>query len=280
VDLVLAFIVATVAWILVGLWEIPVSYGLERLFTRYPLELGRQLRGLTFTIIAAPISALTFEGGAKLFGALNLRPLIQLADAPWAIRHPTLTIWMAVGIGLIGSDFLYYWTHRAQHAVPFLWRFHSMHHSTTDLSGLNSYAHWTEEAVQLAFKILPMALIIQSGTGMPGAIAGAVLVLHQRYIHSTSRLNLGPWSWLINDNRRHRIHHSVQPEHFDKNFSIMFGFWDHLFGTAYVPRPGEWPATGLNDQPEPETIWQFWIWSFAPNRKPGRNPELVSEETT
>jgi sterol desaturase/sphingolipid hydroxylase (fatty acid hydroxylase superfamily) len=47
------------------------------------------------------------------------------------------------------------------------------------------------------------------------------------------------------DNRFHRIHHSVEPKHFEKNFGIMFTVWDQLFRTAYFPRPDEWPKTGV-----------------------------------
>jgi sterol desaturase/sphingolipid hydroxylase (fatty acid hydroxylase superfamily) len=261
-DWLIAIIVATVVWIVTPLWEVPVSYVVERVFTRSRLDLGKQLRGLTFSILAAPISALTLMGGQRLLTALNVDPLLDIKHTAWASDHPIMLVGLLVALAVVGGDFLYYWAHRAQHAWPLLWRFHSMHHSTTDLSGLNNYAHWSEEAVQIAFIIMPLALLMNTNSGSAGAIAGALLLLHHRYIHSTSRLNLGAWSWLINDNRRHRIHHSIEPAHFDRNFSITFGFWDHLFGTAYVPRRDEWPDTGLADMREPEGIGEFFAWSF------------------
>jgi sterol desaturase/sphingolipid hydroxylase (fatty acid hydroxylase superfamily) len=169
---------------------------------------------------------------------------------------------LSVIVSIVLTDLAYYWTHRAQHAIPFLWRFHAMHHSINDLSALNNYSHWTENGIQVLFKVIPVALLIKLNPGYLGVIAGGLVSLHQSYIHSTSRFNFGRFSWLINDNVRHRIHHSVEPKHFDKNFGIEFGFWDHLFGTAYTPAPNEWPDTGLDQIPEPDTFRMFFTWYF------------------
>ena len=37
----------------------------------------------------------------------------------------------------------------------------------------------------------------------------------------------------------HQLHHSTDPRHYDKNFGLLFSFWDRLFGTLCVPRPDE-----------------------------------------
>ena len=42
-----------------------------------------------------------------------------------------------------------------------------------------------------------------------------------------------------------RIHHSIEPEHRDKNFAVWFPIYDVLFGTAHRPKPGEFPETGV-----------------------------------
>jgi sterol desaturase/sphingolipid hydroxylase (fatty acid hydroxylase superfamily) len=44
----------------------------------------------------------------------------------------------------------------------------------------------------------------------------------------------------------HRIHHSIEPEHRDRNFGVIFSFWDRLFGTLYRG-DGGYPATGIAD---------------------------------
>jgi sterol desaturase/sphingolipid hydroxylase (fatty acid hydroxylase superfamily) len=44
------------------------------------------------------------------------------------------------------------------------------------------------------------------------------------------------------------LHHSVDPRHYDKNFGLLFSFWDRLFGTLCVPRPDEDFKFGLVDR--------------------------------
>ncbi|MEY3835620.1 MAG: hypothetical protein RI989_1048 [Bacteroidota bacterium] len=40
------------------------------------------------------------------------------------------------------SDFFRYWIHRLSHTVPFLWRFHAVHHALTHLGSRSFYLHW------------------------------------------------------------------------------------------------------------------------------------------
>jgi sterol desaturase/sphingolipid hydroxylase (fatty acid hydroxylase superfamily) len=61
------------------------------------------------------------------------------------------------------------------------------------------------------------------------------------------------------DNRFHRLHHSVEERHFDKNFGLTTPLWDLLFGTLCVPAKDEWPETGLADQPEVGGLADF-LW--------------------
>jgi sterol desaturase/sphingolipid hydroxylase (fatty acid hydroxylase superfamily) len=261
------FVVQVIRRLMDLTWIVLISFGLEWFFSRGPLTRDRQLRGVTYAVTLVPtsvaISLLIWAG----VGAFHLAPPVHLRDLPWLGDHPAALIVASVAVSLLLTDFLYYWTHRAQHAIPFLWRFHSLHHSINDLSALNNYSHWSEEAVQVVFKVLPATLLISANMGIVGPFVMVFVHLHESYIHSASRLNLGRWSWLVNDNVRHRVHHSVEPRHFNKNFSINFGFWDHLFGTAYVPDPNEWPDTGLADQPEPASFARFLGWSFRQSRR-------------
>jgi sterol desaturase/sphingolipid hydroxylase (fatty acid hydroxylase superfamily) len=66
------------------------------------------------------------------------------------------------------------------------------------------------------------------------------------FVHMNIRVNFGPLWWLLTSPQYHRIHHSIEPKHFDRNFALWFPIWDLLFGTAYRPRAGEYPATGVS----------------------------------
>ena len=63
--------------------------------------------------------------------------------------------------------------------------------------------------------------------------------------HTNVRAGYGFFSLFITGPQYHRIHHSNHPEHIDKNFAQLFPLWDVIFGTAWRPKAGEFPATGL-----------------------------------
>lgn len=97
--------------------------------------------------------------------------------------------------------------------------------------------------------------------------------------HSSTRLNLGWVRYLFPDNRFHRIHHSVERQHFNKNFGSGSAIWDMLFGTAYYPRAGEWPDVGLSNMGEPRTLREFLLRPFR-RGKTLRHPTPAGNEAS
>ena len=67
------------------------------------------------------------------------------------------------------------------------------------------------------------------------------------FVHMNLPVGFGRLWWLVTSPQYHRIHHSIEREHRDKNFAVWFPIWDVLFGTAYVPKPDEYPETGVED---------------------------------
>ena len=126
-----------------------------------------------------------------------------------------------------------------QHAVPFFWRFHSVHHSLREISAWNH--HFTEEIFRIPFVTLPLSLIISGDPSHVPLIIASVRAMQGLYEHSCMRVGLGPLRYIIADNRYHRIHHSLDPQHFGKNFGSGTPVWDIVFGTAYFPRKQQWP---------------------------------------
>jgi sterol desaturase/sphingolipid hydroxylase (fatty acid hydroxylase superfamily) len=59
----------------------------------------------------------------------------------------------------------------------------------------------------------------------------------------------------------HRIHHSLEPQHFDKNFAFVFPLWDVLFGTYCPPKRNEFPATGVEGESGFRSFWEAQIYS-------------------
>ena len=64
--------------------------------------------------------------------------------------------------------------------------------------------------------------------------------------HTQIPWRFGPLHWVLVTPRFHLYHHSIDPAHHDRNFGIVFSFWDRLFGTYRAPRVGERIDCGLD----------------------------------
>lgn len=199
-----------------------------------------------FALIFIPVVMLSAKSAALLGREIGLAPLVSLGGS-----------WLGVILGAIVAaligDFLYYWYHRAQHSIPWLWRIHSVHHSAEHLAAGSGYHHLAEAPLKAILVGIPLGLLVaRSG----GALFGFILAMHGYYVHSSTRISFGRFAWVVCDNRVHRIHHSKELRHFGKNFGVVTLLWDKLFGTAYWPN-GEWPEVGLTEQREPKSVWEY-----------------------
>jgi sterol desaturase/sphingolipid hydroxylase (fatty acid hydroxylase superfamily) len=213
--------------------------------------------------------------GANSGLALIIRPFWPLIGHPMVrLDLQRLTAWAGPAAGAVSillsaafADLVFYWFHRAQHAWPWLWRFHATHHSVRDMSAVNSYHHASEVVIRFVMTALPLSWLSLQAADIP-LLVGA-FELQVVAIHSPAKFHLGPLRRVLADNRFHRIHHSLEERHFDKNFAANFSLWDVLFGTAYFPAADEWPDTGLAETPEPTSIKD---WLLMPVRGVGGAP--------
>ncbi|MEA2165049.1 MAG: hypothetical protein QOK37_3176 [Thermoanaerobaculia bacterium] len=149
----------------------------------------------------------------------------------------------------IAWDVWQYWVHRAQHRWPILWETHKFHHSDTALNSSTAGRHQFLNYLVFAVAYAPMLLLF--GGHAPHFIAGVLMFRVWGFVnHANVRLGFGPLTSLVAGPQWHRIHHSVEPEHRDKNFATFFPFIDRMFGTYYAPAPNEYPATGIGPEPE------------------------------
>jgi sterol desaturase/sphingolipid hydroxylase (fatty acid hydroxylase superfamily) len=248
----LRFALVNMGWIFVTLW------GVERLWARDPVPESAQLRALGYWACYAVGGATTVAAFAAFAQTWHLRPAFTVP------LNATLKPigWLALIVGpLVFAaiyDFFNYWMHRAQHR--WFWAQHSIHHSIRNLSGVNSYLHWTEDAFRTVFITLPMTLLFGLDGGKSSLAVAMALSAWGNFLHSPVRFNFGRFGrMLFADNVYHRVHHSVEPEHFDKNFATAFTVWDRLFGTQYLPARGEWPAVGVHDMPEVSSVGEY-LW--------------------
>jgi hypothetical protein len=83
------------------------------------------------------------------------------------------------------------------------------------------------------------------------------------FIHANLRLSLGPVSPVVAGPQLHRIHHSLEPRHRDRNYAAFFPLWDVLFGSYYAPKRDEYPRTGLATGERVTSIGQALWLPFA-----------------
>ncbi len=237
--------------------------------------LGRQrassrLKGLVFWAFFIPVASALSLGLYGLWAALGIKPLLSLSlFQPIAFLGPVAAL-AAILVAAVINDFFFYWCHRIQHR--YLWRFHAVHHSIRDLNAVNSYHHVSEALMSLVLYSVPTSLIV-SDAAHAVPLIGLVMWLHIVWIHSPTRANLGPLrAWFV-DNRYHRIHHSLEERHFDRNFGAFTTLWDRAFGTHYAPAPDEWPDVGLAGVDEPKGVRD---WLDQPLRYPRAEEETAT----
>ncbi|TWB96290.1 sterol desaturase/sphingolipid hydroxylase (fatty acid hydroxylase superfamily) [Bradyrhizobium macuxiense] len=205
--------------------------------------------------------------------AISAGAIASYAGFGW-IKLPTEGYWWYVSFAIVvvALDLYKYTFHRLQHAIPFLWAMHSFHHSANGITFITGGRHfWLERVLSDAF--LPiMAILFRIPPDM--AIAAAfIFFVPDACAHLNVRIPLGRFVTWINNPQWHRIHHSVQIEHRDKNFAAFFPLLDILFGTAWVPKPDEYPATGLVP-PERADIINSIIWPIRHLRRGESKNEL------
>lgn len=149
----------------------------------------------------------------------------------------------------IAVDLSAYWWHRAVHASPFLWRFHRIHHSQTQLSPLTTYRmHVADMALRALIAVIPSVIL-----GLSSAYFVVMVWIETVFgtlAHSDLSWTYGVFGKVMVSPQFHRIHHATDEELRDRNFGILYGVWDWLFGTATgsVQKPA---AYGVSE-PVPE----------------------------
>lgn len=140
---------------------------------------------------------------------------------------------------ILVADLVQYGMHRAYHEIPFLWRFHSVHHSAKAMDWLaGSRQHILELVATRIFVLAPIFLL---GFSQRVVDAYVIVVGFQAVLnHCNVDIRLGPLRYVIVTPNFHHWHHSRDTEAIDKNYAAHFAFLDYLFGTA-VTADRIWP---------------------------------------
>jgi len=153
---------------------------------------------------------------------LPLTRLRVLADKPFLVQ---------VLAGLLVSDFAIFFSHWVRHKVAPLWHIHSIHHSETAINPATLFRqHPLDPVASAVIAYVPLALL--GGSIWAGTLLVVFGTAWGMYAHSDLPMTWGPLKYILVTPAYHRIHHSIEGRHWDKNFGHMFTFWDWLFGTV------------------------------------------------
>ena len=184
-------------------------------------------------------------------------------------------VWLQAAEAILVADIGFYLAHRAFHAVPFLWKFHALHHSIEEMDWLAAYRiHPVDQILTKSLSYLPVFAL---GFSDAAIVIFAVSFKWQSVaIHSNSRIGLGPLKWIFATPQFHHWHHANEPGALDKNFASQLVFLDWVGGTLHMPKalPGRYGT----DEPVPKRYDGQLLYPFRANlarlaeRGPDRSP--------
>jgi sterol desaturase/sphingolipid hydroxylase (fatty acid hydroxylase superfamily) len=202
----------------------------------------------------------------QIISFLSLSPSMFILDSTssWAgfrqlvAQQPLLL--QIVEIMLL-TDFVQYWFHRQFHEIPFLWRFHAVHHSAQKMDWLaGSRMHIVEIVGLRGLTVIPMFVL---GFSKPALSIYIFLVyLNATFVHANVRFNVEWLKPFIVTPRFHHWHHGIEKEAINVNYAIHFPWLDKLFGTYYMP-PNLWPTGyGIGGHPVPNGYIKQFVYPF------------------
>jgi sterol desaturase/sphingolipid hydroxylase (fatty acid hydroxylase superfamily) len=152
----------------------------------------------------------------------------------WVSAWPA---WLQFLVAFVVLDLMQWSIHNLLHRLPWLWRFHQIHHSIQVMDFWGSMRfHWMEIVVYKSLQFLPLLLLGFRGDVLLLQAIIATAIGH--FNHSNLDVDLGPLHRLINGPRFHIWHHDRAFAGKGTNFAINLTVWDWLFGTAEMP-PGQ-----------------------------------------
>ncbi|WP_454831229.1 sterol desaturase family protein [Pseudoxanthomonas wuyuanensis] len=153
----------------------------------------------------------------------------------------SLPVWAQFLIAVFVADLAQALLHRAYHNVPWLWRFHAVHHSSREMDWLaGSRIHFVEIVLTRSAVLLPLLVL---GFSASAVNAYVILVGLQAVLaHANLGIRFGVLEYLLVLPRYHHWHHARHQDYLDVNYAIHLPLVDMLMGTFKLPRKQEdWP---------------------------------------
>jgi sterol desaturase/sphingolipid hydroxylase (fatty acid hydroxylase superfamily) len=249
-------------------------FAVEKLFPLRESRTGLLAR----LIVNVSLSALAFGVAAIAVQPAALHTLAWTSSQPFGLIHLlALPNWAGFIVSFLLLDLSFYYWHLLNHKVPFLWRFHNVHHIDPSLDVFTGFRfHFGEVLFSTVFRVVQVTLI-----GCPlAAFLTYELVFQSETLfhHSNLRLPIG-LERLLNKilvtPRMHGIHHSQVRRETNSNYGVVFPWWDRLHRTLGLNIPQHKIEIGIAGYTSPESnrFWRALLMPFAKQRDYWRKPD-------
>lgn len=238
---VITCLVIFTTWALLAFleWRAPLRKTVEP-------KLRRTARNLTLSVLSL-IVGLVMEMLLVIPVAKLNAGLLHLVELPG---------WLEIAIAVLFLDYTLWWWHWASHNVPFLWRFHLVHHVDRDLDASTALRfHFGEHFFSFFFRALQIAVI-----GAPlyavwlwQLILFASILFHHSNVRLPARLE-AVLVRLVVTPRMHGIHHSDRRGEAFTNYSSLLAAWDYLHRTICLALPQEEVTIGVPAYEDPRAV--------------------------
>lgn len=230
--------------------------------TLFVIEKRRPLRQPTQAEPARTVRNLAMGAMSMAVVAVLQRPVVDPLSRRVAARRLGLAQALPLpavprdAIAFLALDYTIYVWHVLTHRVPFLWRFHLVHHVDLDLDTTTGLRfHFVDMALSVPWRAAqvivcgasPRALLLWQGFFFVSVL----------FHHSNLRM---PWSVerrlvrVLTTPRLHGIHHSTLREHSGSNWSSGLSLWDWLHGTGRLDVPQAAITIGVPAYRDPREI--------------------------
>jgi sterol desaturase/sphingolipid hydroxylase (fatty acid hydroxylase superfamily) len=167
-------------------------------------------------------------------------------------------------LGFLVLDYLLYVWHWMMHQLPFLWRFHLVHHTDRDLD--------VTTAVRFHFGEMLLSIPGRGTIILLSGVAPGLVLVYEICFEAATSFQHSNWrlpasvekilNLLLVTPRMHGIHHSTIKTQRNTNYSTIFSWWDRLHGTLKMDIPQEHLHMGIQAYPEMLSILSLLLLPF------------------
>ena len=197
---------------------------------------------LVSSLLVQMLTFLTFIPAKTILAFASLD-----AERAWVGALPFVVQLIAI---MFLTDLVQYWVHRAFHRLPWLWKFHAVHHSARSMDWMaGARMHFLEILALRCTTVIPMYVLGFTPAAMNTYIF--VVYLYSTFVHANLNWRFPIVEKILVTPRFHHWHHGIEREAIDVNFAIHFPLFDRVFGTYHLPKD-QWPSGyGLEGHPVP-----------------------------